>query len=221
MLHAIAANFEVTKSNIKLRSKPTAHINDNKDAVTFENATEHSSTGKLGVRKLVAASVTRTNKIRAKTTTQVDAIKNRAFQADVSDGGWILKRKVWGLEDGSPHDTPFPSIPEYIATDKDERAYVKKNIGDWSERTPHDTLYLALPDGNPFSSVTFEDHDTSTPLSNNPFQILVTLTMDVVTITANGSGWFPTNKSLSIQRDQLALSGCTVLPVAISTSHSE
>ena len=160
-------------------------------------------------------------KIGAKTTTQIDTIKNQAFQANVLDGGWVLKRKLWGLADGTLHATSFPSIPEYIAKDKNQRSYVKRNIGHWSRQLPHDTLYLALPDGNPFSSVTFEDHDTSTPLSNNSFQILVTLTMDVVTITDNGSGWFPTNKSLNIQRDRLALSGCTVLPVAISTSPSE
>ena len=153
-------------------------------------------------------------------TTQVEVIKNLLYQGLVANGGWILNRKWWGLQDGSRHPTSFPSIPEYVATDNYQRSYVKRNIGHWSRRIPHDTLYLALPTGKAFAEMIYEDHIATTSSSSSPtttttsdsFQILVTLTMDLVTIIDKGRTLFPRH-SLEIQQDRLVLTGCATLPV--------
>ena len=143
-------------------------------------------------------------------TTQVEVIKNLLYQGLVANGGWILNRKWWGLQDGSRHPTSFPSIPEYVATDNYQRSYVKRNIGHWSRRIPHDTLYLALPTGKAFAEMVFEDRNATT--TSDSFQILVTLTMDLVTIIDKGRTLFPRH-SMEIQQDRLVLTGCATLPV--------
>ena len=141
-------------------------------------------------------------------TTQVEVIKNLPYQGHVSNGGWILKRKWWELED---ENLSFPLRPQTIAKDKNQRSYIKNNIGHWS----NDTLYLALQNGEAFAEIIFEDHNSTTPSSSttttttsDSYQILVTVTLDLVTITDKGR-WKP----LEIQQDPLVLTGCAILPL--------
>ena len=106
----------------------------------------------------------------------------------------------------------FPPISQRTLTDKYQQRYVKKIIGHWSQQIPHVALYLALSRGELFAEMIFEDQDSTTLSSqittSDSFQILLNLTMDLVTVK-DESLW----KALEIQEDPLVLTGCAILPL--------